>query len=127
MTPNPEAHPAFACVNTHLDALNAVNKDALIATLIFPHYRFTGTSVKIWETPETYLKNFHARAGDRWARSNWGETILLNSDERSAHLHLKVERYDADGSLICAFWSVWCVVATDQGWKVQARFSAAPE
>ena len=44
---------ALGVMDCHLVALNAVNADALIKTLHFPHYRLVGTKLDCWETPDT--------------------------------------------------------------------------
>jgi len=55
---------AHAVMAAHLSALNAQNADGLAATLHFPHYRLSNGIMRVWDGPDTYLNEFHARAGD---------------------------------------------------------------
>jgi hypothetical protein len=54
-----------------MEALNASNGPALLATLHFPHYRLAGGRMKVWDRPGTYLSDFLARAGADWHGSEW--------------------------------------------------------
>ena len=66
-----EVKEAKAVMDRHMAALNDKDPDALAATLHFPHYRFTGGKMKIWEAPQSYLADFFARAGEGWHHSAW--------------------------------------------------------
>jgi len=62
-------------LDRHLAALNSGDAVALAQTLHFPHYRLAGSRMQVWERPETYLRDFHARAGDEWHHSAWDFAI----------------------------------------------------
>ena len=55
---------AIAVVDAHMAGLNARDPDAIAKTLHFPHYRLAGHVMKVWETADTYLDDFYARAGE---------------------------------------------------------------
>ena len=66
---------AVAVMQAHIKALNARDGEAIAATLHFPHYRLTDGNVKVWDGPESYLSDFHARAGGEWSHSGWGRPL----------------------------------------------------
>ena len=57
---------ALAVLDEHMSALNAQDNAGLTATLHFPHYRLAGGRMQVWEKPDTYLADFHKRAGPEW-------------------------------------------------------------
>tara|TARA_R110002096_G_scaffold277981_1_gene471929 strand:+ start:480 stop:1004 length:525 start_codon:yes stop_codon:yes gene_type:complete len=68
---------AIAVVDAHMAGLNARNPKAIAAGLHFPHYRLAGSVFKVWQTPDTYLDDFFARAGKGWARSQWNRQDVI--------------------------------------------------
>ena len=61
--PNTEAvSAALGVLDEHFRALNARDASALAQTLHFPHYRMGRGGMKIWESSDTYLEDFFARA-----------------------------------------------------------------
>ncbi|MEZ5855348.1 MAG: hypothetical protein R3D67_11650 [Hyphomicrobiaceae bacterium] len=120
--------PAIAArdvLDRHMAALNARDPDALAASLHFPHYRLTGGKLKVWETQETYLADFLARAGDGWARSAWNYVTVIAATPDKVHVDLAFTRYRADGSPIGTFRSLWVIACIDGRWAAQLRSSFA--
>ena len=68
---------ARAVMAAHLSALNAQDPEALAATMHFPHYRLSGGVMRTWETPETYLADFHQRASGEWHHTRWDSIEVL--------------------------------------------------
>lgn len=112
-------------LDDHIAALNARNEGALVATLHFPHFRLTGGRMKVWERPDSYLEDFHARAGKDWHHSAWDFRNVIAAGPDKVHLDVQFTRYRADNSVIGRFRSLWIVSKLDGRWAAQARSSFA--
>lgn len=120
-----EVTAAKAVLERHMEALNNRDPGALAASLHFPHYRFTGGKMKIWERPESYLADFFARAGEGWHRSAWDFMTPVAAGPDKVHLDVQFTRYRADGSSMGAFRSLWVVTLVNGKWGAQLRSSYA--
>jgi hypothetical protein len=116
---------AMAVLDAHIAALNARDERALVATLHFPHFRLTGGRMKIWERPDSYLKDFYARAGEDWHHSAWDFRNVIAAGPDKVHLDVQFTRYRADNSAIGSFRSLWIVSKLDGRWAAQVRSSFA--
>lgn len=116
---------AMAVLDAHIVALNARDEAALIATLHFPHFRLTGGRVKIWERPDSYLKDFYARAGEDWHHSAWDFRNVIAAGPDKVHFDVQFTRYRADNSALGTFRSLWIVSKLDGRWAAQVRSSFA--
>ena len=116
---------ALQVMQAHIDALNAHDEAALVKTLHFPHIRLSGTSLKVWDTPETYFTDFRARAGGNWARSRFDNIRVVQTSETKVHLETEVNRYDANDQLITSFPSLWVITFEDDRWAAKMRSSFA--
>jgi hypothetical protein len=117
---------AKAVMAAHVAALNAGDEAALAATLHFPHYRLSGGRLRTWDGPESYLADFHARAGDGWHHSAWDSLDVIAVDPAKVHLDVRFTRYRADGSVLGKFRSLWVLARLDGVWAAQLRSSFAP-
>ncbi len=116
---------ATAVLDRHMSALNTGDAAALAATLHFPHYRFTGGQMKIWEKSDSYLVDFRARAGDGWHHSSWDFVRPVAAGPDKVHLDVQFTRYCADGSAMGSFRSLWVVTLREGVWGAQLRSSYA--
>ena len=114
-------------MQAHLEALNARDPEAIAATLHFPHYRLSGERMKIWASPDSYLADFHARAGDAWGHSEWGLLNVLQASESKVHFEVRVDRFDKSGAPLVSFPSLWVVCRIDGVWAAQVRSSFAQD
>jgi hypothetical protein len=119
-------HAAKEVMAAHVKALNAGDEAALAATLHFPHYRLSGGTLRTWDGPETYLADFHARAGDGWHRSAWDGLNVIAAQPTKVHLDVRFTRYREDGSVLGKFRSLWVLARIDGVWAAQLRSSFAP-
>lgn len=119
------ARAAMEVLDDHIAALNARDERALVATLHFPHFRLTGGRMKIWERPDGYLEDFHARAGADWHHSAWDFRNVIAAGPDKVHLDVQFTRYRADNSVIGRFRSLWIVSKLGGRWAAQARSSFA--
>ena len=80
----------------------------------------------IWEGSETYLQDFHARAGSEWHHSAWDFRCPISASAEKVHLDVQFSRYRADGSVLGRYCSIWVVSFVDRRWAAQLRSSFAP-
>jgi len=116
---------ALKVLDAHIAALNARDESGLVATLHFPHFRLTGGRMKIWERPDSYLKDFYARAGEDWHHSAWDFRNVIAAGPDKVHLDVQFTRYRDDNSAIGSFRSLWIVSKLDGRWAAQVRSSFA--
>lgn len=116
---------AMAVLDRHMAALNARDAAGLAATLHFPHYRLSQGRLQCWQTPDSYLADFFARAGEGWDRSAWDfrNTVAASADK--VHFDVQFTRYRADGSSMGSFRSLWVVAELEGRWAAQLRSSFA--
>jgi len=119
------AAAALAVLDAHLAALNSRDKDALHATLHFPHYRLSGGRMKVWEKPDDYLADFYARATGDWDHSVWDFRNVIAAGADKVHLDVQFTRCRADGSAIASYRSLWIVTRLNGRWAAQTRSSFA--
>ena len=112
-------------MDAHIDALNRRDQAALVATLHFPHFRLSGTDLKMWETPDDYFADFRARAGSNWGHSTAEVSSVLDASETKVHLDVKISRLDQDGNLLKSFQSLWVMIHENGVWAAKFRSSFA--
>ena len=122
---NTEIAAAMAVLDRHLVALNAGDATGLADTLHFPHYRLAGTRMQVWQTPDTYLADFHARAGEGWHHTKWDFRNVIAASPNKVHIDLQFTRYRADDSSLGSFRSIWVITLIGGRWAAQLRSSFA--
>ncbi len=113
-------------MEAHFAALNAGDEISLAATLHFPHYRLSSGQMKIWENSDTYLSDFHDRAGDGWHHSDLDSVDVIAAEDNKVHLDVRFTRYRANGSSMGQFRSLWVIANINGVWAAQLRSSFAP-
>ena len=118
---------AKAVMQAHITALNSRDQAAIAATLHFPHVRLSGTTLKIWDSEDTYFADFLARAGGDWHHSAFADVRMLRAAADKVHLDAEIRRFAADGSLITSFRSLWVITCEAGRWaaKMRSSFAAA--
>ena len=116
---------ALAVLDEHLAALNAQDNARLCATLHFPHYRLAGGKMQVWEGPERYLADFHARAGAEWHHTLWDFRNVIVAGDEKIHFDVQFTRYRADDTKIGSYRSLWILAKLNGRWAVQARSTYA--
>ncbi|NKB22610.1 MAG: hypothetical protein GKS01_19150 [Alphaproteobacteria bacterium] len=117
---------AQGVLQAHFSALNVADEKALAATLHFPHYRLSSGKMKVWESPESYLSDFHARAGDGWHHSDLDSIDVFAAEPEKVHLDVRFTRYREDNSSMGQFRSLWVIAKLNNVWAAQLRSSFAP-
>lgn len=120
-----EIAEAMALLDRHLIALNAGDAAGIAATLHFPHYRLAGTRMQVWQTADTYLADFRARAGEGWHHTRWDYRNVIAASRDKVHIDLKFTRYRADDSALGSFRSIWVITSIGGRWAAQLRSSFA--
>jgi hypothetical protein len=120
-----------ACMETldhFMAALNAYDAAAMDATMHFPHLRFAGGQLKIYEAPGSNPMDLFTklRNEDNWKYSTWDERELIQFNDRKAHYALSYTRYREDDSVIGVYESLYVITLIDGNWKIQARSSFGP-
>jgi hypothetical protein len=116
---------AMIVLDEHMAALNTQDNARLCATLHFPLYRLAGGRMQVWDVPDSYLADFHTRAGPDWHHTLWDfRNVIVGSPEK-IHFDVQFTRYRADNSIIGSYRSLWIVAKLDGRWAVQARSTYA--
>ena len=118
---------ALNVMAAHIKALNTGDEESLAKTLHFPHFRLSGTSLKCWETPESYFSDFRKRAGDDWAKSAFEGIRVIQASANKVHLDARIDRFNAAGTLITQFRSLWVITYEDGHWAAKFRSSFASQ
>lgn len=116
---------ALAVMDDNLAALNAWNLDAFAKTLHFPHYRLSGSTLQVWEIPDTYFDDFKARAGDDWHHTVWDKLDVIAAGSDKVHLDVQFTRYRQDNSSLGTFRSLWVITRIDGTWAALLRSTFA--
>jgi hypothetical protein len=124
-------------LDQYMDALNALDLEAHVQTYRFPHFRFAGGELAVWQTPAEAMPLLalpieERRAGLRqmlapeWQRSVWTRRDIVQRDASKVHVATRFARLRADGSEIVAFDSLYVLTLKDGVWAIQGRSSFAP-
>lgn len=117
---------ALEVLDRHIDALNAGHAGRVAATLHFPHFRLSATTLKTWDSPEQYYEDFLKRAGNDWRYSRFDDIKIVQASDNKVHLDVEVVRYGEDDTVITRFRSLWVIVEIDSVWAAKFRSSFAP-
>ncbi len=118
---------ALSVMATHIEGINAHDEAAIGETLHFPHYRLSGSGMKIWDTPDSYFQDFRARAGDEWDRSSFEDIQVVRASDTKVHFDAEIQRFRSDGRLLNSFRSLWVITKEDGRWAARLRSSFAPQ
>ena len=116
---------AKAVMAAHIAGLNARDNNAIAHSLHFPHYRLASGRMQVWETKESYLDDFYARAGDGWSRSQWDSLDVMAAAEDKVHLDVRFTRFNEEGAAMGHFRSLWVITREDGRWAAKPRSSFA--
>jgi len=129
-------------LDRYMDALNALDLEAHVATYHFPHYRHASGEIAVWEDAVAALPILSVPEADRlravrgalepdWDRSEWVHRTIVQGDDRKVHVVTRFDRLRADGSVIKSFDSLY-VMVLEPGpdgtpvWGIRGRSSFAP-
>jgi hypothetical protein len=119
---------AMKVLDSFMTAFNARDVAAFEATLHFPHYRIASGDVSVLRDPRTLPELFErfVAAMPSWDHSAWERRKVIHSGPDKVHIDTRFTRFQADGSVIASYDSLYIVTKQDGRWGVLARSSFAP-
>ena len=121
------AESARAALSSHMEAINSLDADALIASQHFPfghlwprgEWKFTPSAADVQPIDRTKLG------------AEWHHSVIENAEEivvgkGAATYRIEFTRRRADNSIIGRYQAVWVVTRIADQWKVQFRHGAIP-
>jgi hypothetical protein len=119
---------AMKVLDSFMTAFNARDVAAFEATLHFPHYRIASGDVSVLRDPRTLPELFErfVAAMPSWDHSAWERREVIHSGPDKVHIDTRFTRYQADGSILASYDSLYIVTKRDGRWGVLARSSFAP-
>ena len=76
--------------------------------------------MQVWQTSDTYLEDFHARAGEGWHHTKWDFRNVISASRDKVHIDLQFTRYRADDSVLGSFRSIWVITLIGGRWAAHA-------
>ena len=109
-------------------ALNAHDAAGMDLAMHFPHYRFTGNQVTVYERSGSNPMDLFQklRAQDDWKSSTWRTRELVQFHATKAHYALSYTRFRSDNSVIGVYESLYVLTYEDGRWGIQVRSSFGP-
>ena len=112
-----------------LRAFNERDESAWADTLVFPHVRLASGDVLVYPDRASFveamdLTAFAEQTG--WDRSTWDDMRVVQVSPDKVHVAVTFTRYDAEGTRMASFESLYVVEQVEGRWGVRARSSFAP-
>ena len=105
----------------YFSSLNAKDLQGVSVACHFPHFRVMGNNtVYEWKTADDLFTWFQSHVSDDgWGYSELDELTLENFSDHKYHASLKFGRYQADGTLIGNYKSLYIVIFKDGRWGIR--------
>ncbi|HEX7037668.1 MAG TPA: hypothetical protein VF210_18000 [Pseudomonadales bacterium] len=112
-----------------LAAFNARDEAAWADTLLFPHVRLASGTVRVYPDRQAFLAEmdltrFAEQTG--WDHSTWDDMRVIQASPDKVHIAVTFSRFDAEGSRIGSYDSLYVIERAGGRWGVRARSSFAP-
>ena len=119
---------AMQVLDSFMTSFNARNMEEWSETLNYPHVRFAGSEVTLWNTKEEYSSSdiFERLSSTGWHQSAWLSRKVILVSKNKVHISTIFERYDENNNPLKQYQSLYIVTNKDGHWGVQARSSLAP-
>ena len=119
---------AMQVLDSFMTSFNTRNMEEWSETLNYPHVRFAGSEVTVWDTKEEYsaIDIFERLASTGWHHSAWLSRKVILVSENKVHISTIFQRYDENNNPLKQYQSLYIVTSKDGHWGVQARSSLAP-
>ena len=107
-------------IDHYLSSLNAKDLQGVSVACHFPHFRVMGNNtVYEWKTADDLFTWFQSHVSDDgWGYSELDELTLEKFSDHKYHASLKFGRYQADGTLIGNYKSLYIVILKDGRWGI---------
>ena len=119
---------AMRVLDSFMTHFNARDMEQWSETLNYPHVRFAGSEVTVWDTKEEYssVDIFDRLTSTGWHHSAWLSRKVILVSEDKVHISTVFQRYDENNNPLKQYQSLYIVTNKDGHWGVQARSSLAP-
>lgn len=119
---------AMKVLDSFMTSFNARNMEEWSETLNYPHIRFAGSEVTLWNTKEEYssIDIFERLSSTGWHHSAWLSRKVILVSKNKVHISTIFQRYDENNNPLKQYQSLYIVTNKDGHWGVQARSSLAP-
>jgi hypothetical protein len=119
---------AMQVLDSFMTSFNSRNMEEWSETLNYPHVRFAGSEVTLWNTKEEYssIDIFERLSSTGWHHSAWLSRKVILVSKNKVHISTIFERYDENNNPLKQYQSLYIVTNKDGHWGVQARSSLAP-
>ena len=97
-------------------ALNALKRGYTCQNAAFSALPSGRNQTQLLENAGTYLAYFRKRAGDKWARTQWGPIEIQKDSADKVHLAVRVNRFDADDGFIADFETLFFITLKNNKW-----------
>ena len=107
-------------IERYFFSLNAKDPQGISVACHFPHFRVMGNNtVYEWKTADDLFTWFQSHVSDDgWGYSELDELTLEKFSDHKYHASLKFGRYQADGTLIGNYKSLYIVILKDGRWGI---------
>ena len=119
---------AMRVLDSFMTHFNARDMEQWSETLNYPHVRFAGSEVTVWDTKEEYssVDIFDRLTSTGWHHSAWLSRKVILVSEDKVHISTVFQRYDENNNPLKQYQSLYIVTNKDGHWGVQARSRLAP-
>jgi hypothetical protein len=117
---------ATRCLDDFMVAFNARDVEAWDRTFNFPSVRLASNTLTIIKAGYHKVDMFKQGALEDWDHSTWARREVIHAGADKVHFDTRFTRYQADGSVIGGFDSIYVVTCENGHWGVKARSSVAP-
>ena len=107
-------------IEQYFSSLNAKDPQGVSVACHFPHFRVMGNNtVYQWQTAAVLFAWFQDHVSDDgWDYSELNELTLERFNDEKYHASLTFSRYQADGTLIGNYKSLYIVIFKDDRWGI---------
>jgi hypothetical protein len=121
---------ALYAMDEFMTGFNAKDPEAWASSLNYPHVRFAGDTVTVWENAEdfaeTAIDSFDRLRAAGWDHSVWDSREIVQVSENKVHIVVQFSRFTEKDKRFATFQSLYIVTKKDGHWGTQARSSFAP-
>ena len=107
-------------IDHYFSSLNAADLQGVSVACHFPHFRVMGNNiVYVWKTADDLVTGFQSHVSDDgWGYSELDELTMEKFSDHKYHASLKFGRYQADGTLIGNYKSLYIVIFKEGRWGI---------
>ena len=107
-------------IDHYFSSLNAKDLHGVSVACHFPHFRVMGNNtIYEWKTADDLFRWFQSHVSDDgWGYSKLDELTLEKFNDHKYHASLQFGRYQADGTLIGNYKSLYIIIFKDGRWGI---------